>query len=82
MINTPFNNPFRCSLRKKDVNKITISKRIKLELDSAVLVKRKNEEVISLNDLQEKDILEIMVSPIAPHKVTEIKLLPPIIPSA
>jgi len=76
MHNTPFNNPFRCSFKKKDANNITISKRMELELDTSVLVKRQNGEVISLNDLQERDRLEIIVSPIAPHKVIEIELLP------
>jgi len=76
MKNTPFNNPFRCSFKNNDANKITITKRIELELDSSVLVIRQNGELITLNDLQEGDRLEIIVSPIAPHKVIEIELFP------
>jgi hypothetical protein len=83
MKNTAFNNPFRCSLRTKDGNNITISKKIELELDSSVLIKKQNGELISLNDLQEGDRLDIIVSPIAPHKAIEIELLPkPLTPSA
>ena len=81
MRNDPFNNPFRCSFKKKDGNKITISKKMELQLDSSVLVKRKNGEVIPISSLQEKDRLEIIVSPIAPHKVIEIELLPPKLPN-
>lgn len=76
MKNTPFNNPFKCSLRKKEANKITIIKRIELELDPSVVVKKQNGELISINDLKESDRLEIIVSPIAPHEVIEIELLP------
>ena len=81
MHNTPFNNPFKCSLRTKDATHITISKRVELELDPLVVVKRSSGEVISVNDLQERDRLEIMVSPIEPHKVIEIELLPPLPPA-
>jgi len=77
MKNTPFNNPFRCSFKKKDADNIIIVKRIELELDSSVLVKKQNGELISINDLQDGDRLEIIVSPIAPHKAIEIELLPP-----
>ena len=75
MKNTPFNNPFKCSLRKKEGNNITIIKRIELEIDPSVVVKRQNGELISINDLKESDKLEIIVSPIAPHEVIEIELL-------
>ena len=78
MHNDPFNNPFKCSLKKKDANNtnITISKIIELELDPLVVIKRRETgEIISLNDLQPKDRLEIIVSPTEPHKVIEIELL-------
>ena len=76
MQNDPFNNPFKCSFKGKFNNKITINKKMELELDSSVLVKKQNGELISINDLKESDRLEIIVSPIAPHKVIEIEVFP------
>jgi len=78
MRNNP-NNPFRCTFKRKVENKIIIIKRMELQLDSSVLVKRQNGEVISLNDLQEKDRLEIIFSPTSPNQVIEIEVLPPVI---
>jgi len=80
MKNNPFSNPFKCSLKSKNANNIIVNKRIEIELDPSVLVKKQNGEMISINDLQERDRLEIIVSPIAPYKVIEIELLPPLPP--
>jgi hypothetical protein len=76
MQNTPFNNPFKCSLKKKDATHITINKKIELELDSSVIIKKTSGEGLTLADLQDGDRLEIIVSPIEPHKVIEIEVFP------
>ena len=76
MQNTPFNNPFKCSLKAKDATHITINKKIELELDPSVIIKKTSGEGLTLADLQDGDKLEIIVSPIEPHKVIEIEVFP------
>ena len=77
MLERLFGNPFQCLLRDKKGKSIVIVKKIHLWLDPSVVIKNKNGETLSLEDLQKKNRLKITLSPIEPHKVIEIELLPP-----
>ena len=81
MKNTPFNNPFKAKFKEKENNTITISKRIELELDDAVVVKNLNKEIISVNDLKPNDLLKIKTSQTEPFEILEIQVLPPRLPT-
>ena len=81
MKNTPFNNPFKAKFKEKENNTITISKRIELQLDDAVVVKNLNKEVISVNDLKPNDLLKIETSQTEPFKILKIQILPSRLPT-
>ena len=78
MKNTPFNNPFKVKFKRIEDSHIIVTKRIELDLDEAVVIKNLNKEIISINDLQPKDLLRIKTSDTKPFKILSIQVLPPV----
>jgi hypothetical protein len=67
---------FRAKFKKKlGENTIVISKRIKVVIDNNSVIKNVNNEVVSVNDLQRNDHLNIEISDT--NQVLSAKILPP-----
>jgi len=74
--NTPFSNPLNVKFQKQENNQIFVTKRYKLDLNDAVVIKDENDKLITINDLKEKDLLEITLTATIPYSVLNIKILP------
>jgi hypothetical protein len=67
---------FRAKFKKKiEDNKIAVSRRITIVIDDNSVIKNVNNEVISVNDLQRNDNLNIEVSDT--NQVLSVRVLPP-----
>jgi len=67
---------FRAKFKKKlGENTIVVSKRIRVVIDNNSVIKNVNNEVVSLNDLQRNDHLNIEISDT--NQLLSAKILPP-----